>query len=67
MNIAIANCKMNKNQDALIALNKAIKYNPKYVKALVKRGEVNIVLENFKEAVRDFSEASEHDPTGFNV
>jgi len=51
----------------MAALNKAIKYNPKYAKALVKRGEVNLVLENYNEAIRDFSEASEHDSTGFNV
>jgi len=67
LNIAIANCKLNKNDDAIIALNKAIKYNPKYAKALVKRGEINLQLENHNEAIRDFSEASEHDPTGFNV
>ena len=67
LNIAIANCKLNKNDDAIIALNKAIKYNPRYAKALVKRGEINIVLENYNEAIRDFSEASEHDSTGFNV
>ena len=49
------------------ALNRAIKYNPKYAKALVKRGEINLILENYNEAIRDFNEASEHDSTGFNV
>ena len=49
------------------ALNQAIKYNPKYAKALVKRGEVHIALEEYTEAIRDFSEASEHDSTGFGV
>ena len=44
-----------------------IKYNPKYAKALVKRGEVYLALEQYTEAIRDFSEASEHDATGFNV
>lgn len=67
LNIAIANCKLNKNDDAIVALNKAIKFNPKYSKALVKRGEMNLALENYNEAIRDFSEASDHDSTGFNV
>lgn len=67
LNIAIGQCKLGKNDEAMRALNKAIKYNPKYSKALVKRGEINLVLENYNEAIRDFSEASEHDSTGFNV
>lgn len=49
------------------ALNRAIKYKPNYAKALVKRGEVNMALENWNEAIRDFNEASEHDSTGFGV
>jgi len=45
----------------------AIKYNPKYAKALVKRGEIKMMLEEYNEAIRDFSEAADHDPTGFGV
>jgi tetratricopeptide (TPR) repeat protein len=45
----------------------AIKYNPKYSKALVKRGEMKMALEEYNEAIRDFSEAAEHDPSGFGV
>lgn len=67
LNIAICQCKLGRNDEAIIALNRAIKYNPKYAKALVKRGEVNLALENYNEAIRDFSEASEHDSTGFGV
>lgn len=67
LNIAICQCKLGKNDLAIPALNRAIKYNPRYAKALVKRGEVNLALENFNEAIRDFSEASEHDSTGFGV
>ena len=67
LNISICHVKMNRNDDALVALNKAIKFNPKNAKALVKRGEVYLAMEEWNDAIRDFSEASEHDPTGFNV
>lgn len=67
LNIAIAQVKLSKNTDGLSSLNKAIKYNSKYAKAFVKRGEVHLALEEYDEAVRDFSEASEIDPAGFNV
>lgn len=67
LNIAIAQVKLGKNVEALRALNRAIKFNPKYAKAYVKRGEIHIMNEDFNEAIKDFSEASDHDPTGFNV
>ena len=67
LNIAIAYGKLGKNKEAMTALNKAIKYKPNYAKALVKRGEVNIILEEYNDAIRDFSEASDHDSTGFGV
>lgn len=40
LNKAIALSKKSKNDDALMCLNKAIKMNPEYGKAFVKRGEV---------------------------
>ena len=67
LNIAIAQVKLGKNDEAMRALNRAIKFNPKYAKAHVKRGEVHVLLEDYAEAVKDFSEASDHDSTGFNV
>ena len=44
MNISVCQCKLNKINEALFALNRAIKYNPGYTKALVKRGEINMSL-----------------------
>ena len=67
LNIAICEDKLGNKQEALKALNKAIKYYPKYSKALVKRGDIHIDIEAYNEAIRDYSEASEHDSTGFNV
>ena len=48
-------------------MNKAIKYNPKYAKAYVKRGEIQVAMEEYAEAIKDFGEASSIDPTGFGV
>jgi DnaJ family protein C protein 7 len=67
LNISICQVKLGKQDLALAALNKAIKFKPKYSKALVKRGEVRIAMEDYNEAIRDFSEASEHDSNGFGV
>jgi tetratricopeptide (TPR) repeat protein len=54
MNIALGLSKQSKNEDALKMLNKAIQMNPKYAKALVKRGDVNQALGNHEEALSDF-------------
>jgi tetratricopeptide (TPR) repeat protein len=67
LNIAICEVKLNHNDKALVALNKAIKMNKKYAKALVKRGEVYMAMGEYTDAIRDFSEASEYDSNGFGV
>ena len=67
MNIAIAQCKLGKQDQAIETLNKAIKYKPDYAKAFVKRGEINSLLKNYQEAVADFSRAQEINPGGFGV
>lgn len=67
LNISICEDKQGKKQDALRTLNKALKYNPKYAKALCKRGDMRMALEEYEEAVRDYSEASDHDRNGFGV
>ena len=41
--------------------------NPDYGKAYVKRGDINQILENHEEALRDFSKANEIDPSSFNI
>lgn len=61
LNIAIAQVKLDNKPSAMIALNKAIKYKPDYSKALVKRGEILITMEEYDEAIKDFSTASEYD------
>lgn len=67
MNISIAYEKLGNKAEKLQALNEAIRYNPKYSKALVRRGDYFLAEEEYNEAIRDYSEASEHDAGGFNV
>ena len=67
LNKAIALTKQKKDDLSLKALNLCLKYQPKYAKALVKRGEVRVALEMYEEAVQDFAQAQKYDPTGFGV
>lgn len=67
LNKAIAFNKLNKNEEALACLNKCLKMNPEYAKALVKRGEVHQLLGDHEEAVRDFGNAAQIDQSGFGV
>lgn len=55
LNKSIALNKQKKEDAALKALNQCLKQNPKYAKALVKRGEVRVALELYDEAVQDFA------------
>jgi len=67
LNISICQDKQGNTREALRSLNKAIKYNPKYAKALVKRGDMHLALEDYNDAIKDYSEASEYDASGNNV
>lgn len=61
-NRAVAYTKISKNKDALNDLNSAIEMNEDYAKAYVKRGDVNLLLENYEESVRDYERAKQADP-----
>jgi tetratricopeptide (TPR) repeat protein len=67
MNVSIVYEKKNKKKDAIAALNQAIRYNPKYNKALVRRGDWYLSEKEYDEAIRDYSDAMDVDPNGFNV
>lgn len=62
-NMALGFGKLKKNEEALKCLNKAVQLNPKYAKAFYKRGEINQLLDNHEEALRDFQAASNIDPS----
>lgn len=69
LNRAIAHSKLKNNLEALGDLNKCVQAKEDYAKAYVKRGEVNLALENYEEAVRDFEKAKSlvSTPNEFNV
>ncbi len=66
-NRATALAKQEKYEQALQDLNKAIQCNDKYPQAYHKRGDVNLKLRNYDDAVRDFQRAQELDPEKFNL
>lgn len=57
LNKSIALNKLKQGEKAITALDLCIKMNPKYAKALVKRGEVHMAAEEYDEAVSDFAAA----------
>lgn len=66
-NIAVAYFKEKKFEDALKVLNRCLQLDPTYVKALIKRGEVNQQLENHEEALRDFQAANNIEKGAYGV
>lgn len=67
LNLALCHSKLNRPDMALKDLNQAIENNQDYAKAFVKRGEINLELENYEEAVRDFEKAKTISPSEFNI
>jgi len=67
LNVSIGHEKLGDKVKKLEALNLALKYNPKYAKALVRRGDHFAQQDEFGEAIKDYAEAQEHDASGFNV
>jgi len=59
--------KLEKHDQALKDLDKAIEFNERYPQAFHKRGEVNLKLNEFDNAIRDFQSAQELDPGKFNM
>ena len=43
-------------------MDKAIELNDDYVKAYMKRAEINLLLEKFEEAVQDYEKVKQIDP-----
>jgi DnaJ family protein C protein 7 len=67
MNKALCHAKLLKNDAALEDLSKAIECNPDYSKAYMKRGEINTIIEDFEEAVRDYANVERISPGQFGV
>lgn len=67
LNKSIALGKLKQHEESMSALNKSLKMNPKYAKALVKRAEVHTELGDHEDALRDLAKAAEIDSTGNGV
>jgi tetratricopeptide (TPR) repeat protein len=67
LNISICYDKIGNMQDALNSLNIAIKYNPIYTKALIKRGDMHCELEDYNDAIKDYYKAQEIDSANINI
>jgi DnaJ family protein C protein 7 len=65
-NRASAHLKLHQREAALKDLNAAIDLNDEYTKAIVKRSELYILMENFEEAVRDLERVKTLDPCKSN-
>lgn len=61
-NKACALSKVQQNEEALIALDKAISMNKEYVKAYFKKGDILLSIEKFDEAIREYSKVKEISP-----
>ena len=61
-NKACALSKVNRNDDALNVLQKAIGMNKEYVKAYFKRGDILLSLERFEEAIGEYNKVKEINP-----
>ena len=67
LNRALTSYKLKDPRQAIADLDEAIKLNPKYAKAYVKRADIHSELEEYQSAVYDLEQAKQIDPTGFNV
>lgn len=55
--------KRKKTLKALDDLNKSLELDPKYLKSLVRRAEVNMEREDYSAAIMDYSKIQELDPS----
>lgn len=62
-NRASAYLKLNQREAALKDLSQAIEINDEYVKAIMKRSELYMQMENYEEGVRDLERVKQIDPT----
>ena len=61
LNRSMAHQKANNMSAAMKDLDSAIKLNPQYTKAYIKRGELNMVKEEWQAAIADYEQASNLD------
>jgi len=55
--------KMKKSKEAIADCDKAIELNENYAKAYIKRGDIRTESEEFEEALKDYKQAKQVDPS----
>jgi len=66
-NRAAAYMKKKKYPEALLDCNKAIELNEKYTKAYIRRAEIRMQLNEYEEAVRDYQQVRQLDPSNHHI
>jgi tetratricopeptide (TPR) repeat protein len=54
-NISMCHSELKDYESCISALDKCLKLNDIYAKAYMKRGETNMLLEDYEEAIKDFN------------
>lgn len=62
LNLAMCHLKLSEDLDACQSCDEALALNPKNEKGLFRRGMANLNLQNFDEAMRDFTAVLDIDP-----
>lgn len=62
-NRALTFMKRKENLKALDDLNKSLELNPNYTKSLMRRAEVNMLREDYTNAIHDYAKIEQLDPT----
>jgi len=55
-NIALCHLKLNEHPECIRACDKALELDPKNEKALFRRGQSQLAMSNYEEAIKDFQE-----------
>ena len=56
-NMALCLFEMKDYEGCLLALDKCIRMNDKYLKAYIKRGDTFMIVQEYQEALNDFNQA----------
>ena len=62
-NIALCHLKLNQYAECILAREKALEVDPKDEEVLFCRGQLQLVISNYEEAVKDFGEIPKLNPS----
>eukprot|EP00730_Choanoeca_flexa_P015999 TRINITY_DN7476_c0_g2_i1.p1 TRINITY_DN7476_c0_g2~~TRINITY_DN7476_c0_g2_i1.p1 ORF type:complete len:527 (+),score=172.59 TRINITY_DN7476_c0_g2_i1:87-1583(+) len=62
-NCAVVNAKLDNNEQAIEDCTRALELDDGYIKALLKRGELRLKIEQYEEAVQDYEQVVDKEPS----